>query len=419
MDLSSVVSPYFDAHVYDALEEIGGLFNLRMSRVHQRLTLFSSIDDIDRRIEKKLDYLHMQIDAVKEYSFELYDQLDSSDIGDTSESFAIAIILYTSDDQRWIENITNRFLLNQECRHGLAFGLAWLPWNSTRFLIQTFFLSDDPLHQWLAARVCRLKNQYPRTLVRKNLHANLTFDNAELAEQLIHMVGENKDAALVPILLEGITFEESHIQSAAHRSLLLLDNRKNLDAAITCSLEGNELFQQLSTLVISRLPFVEAKNYLSRAFNKSELAIDLKIEAIANFGEPSTIAWLLKTYSQPSLFPWIGLAFFQITGLDISDYTLGDSTIDEEVDEVSELNFYDRDHSLPIPDTKKLLDLWLNIHRGFQIGRRYFLGTTLNADGSIPNQERYFSLNLYRQKTALSEAIFHSSSSLKNSYYFK
>ena len=387
------IAIHFEDQAESQFDELATAFALRQSKTRERLANLNELPYIDRRIDTSIGYLSLHQPLIEE----LTDNLIEQDNGLESEAFAAAVLAFSSDNRQWIERAVNGLLANDQCRHGVAFALAWLPREISTPWLQAFMRSKDLQHKWLAARSCNLLGLYPGDLLRKLLAREDCREHLPLYTELLSLVGYLKAADLLPALLQASEHDNAQIKTAALRSRLLLGDNGAVKPAVEQSLQDNDSFVALSDWLIRGMPVADARYYLSRAMQQAEIGMASKTLAIAGHGDPALLSWLLNHVQEAALMPWLGLAFYHLTGVALADQTglvITDSeTLDKLlVDDKPAETGLEEDLSLPFPDRDTLLQRWQTLGRAFSEGTRYFLGQPIQ-----PSEQWYASLRPNRQ----------------------
>lgn len=399
---------YFDHQAVSVFDEVASLFNLRQVRSRQLLTARPEVLSLDARIRAMLKYLVLQKHAVQALTVELIEQVEQQDIGYEADAFTAALAAFSSEDRKWIAQVTNRLLPHEECRQGLAYALAWLPSSLSHNWIAAFLDSKDLGHKWLAARVCSLRNVFPRKKIAALLQRQDCQHDDNLLAQLLFLTGQMKATEALPTVIDATTSQNRAVQCNAFWAALLTgatSEPRIKSEILPFSLTSNEAFHQLSPWLIAAMSFTESQQYLSVVMRENTLAMDVKIKAIAAHGDPAVVSWLLHNIRQPGLQPWLGLAFFQISGVDIAPYSMK-SPVDFEDEEETDALFLDQDNSLPYPDREQLATLWQRIGSGYSARQRLFLGRPVNPQSPTAWREKYEALHLVQKTIAVQQAVF-------------
>jgi len=394
---------YFDHHAMNQMDQITSDYNLRQARMKEALAREQDIHALDISIRNSVTYLHKMKGVVPLLVEELIIRSQEDDLCMDADAFMAALLVFEQGDPKRIEPVINEFGPKMSCREGVAVALAWLPLEITRPWLKAFLNSKDLTHKWLACRAFSLMRVYPSNSIRKLAMREDCQKNPDLFAAILYLAGQVRDTKLLP-LCKDISEQSEHPQQAtAWWSRLLLEQPTATSRAdaINFALQNNEHFHVLSNWLVRLCPWAEAKAFLAEANKNKDLSTDLVIHAMAMYGDPAIISWLLATTSDPALMRWLGLVFVHITGLNITPYRVSEEP-DYETDDL----YLDEDYSLPLTHREKLIEIWAQAQKGFSVDRPYFLGKPQQNTVPVPNPN-IASLGFVRHYCAVANTLLN------------
>jgi len=317
--LEQQVGVFFDDQAIDSLDELATLYNLRVSRTQQLLLETKEVHDIDTRVRRMGVYLQRHNAQLKAFTQECIEQDTPLDAGDV---FSHAMVAFNSQDATWIAKLVTHYKDDPHARDGIVYALFYLPWGVASQWVADFLRSKEMAHKWLGVKACRLRNVYPGKLIRSLINRDDCQADVALYEQLLLLIGQMHDKSAASLVFNALEHDDESIKTAAYTASLMHNNKHVVSGAITHSLTTNAAFHALSPWIILGNTSAFANPYLSQVMAQTHIDYDLKIRAIGHHGDPATLAWLIKNTQADHLQPWVGLVFTQITGLDITAYSL-------------------------------------------------------------------------------------------------
>jgi len=199
-------------------------------------------------------------------------------------------------------------------------------------------------------------------------------------------VGELKRQDLAPILTQAQNHEDPSVVFWACRSSLLLGDSQVLQRLLPYIMQTGSL-QTAAIEIAFRYPQnTHARQWLDKLACAPE-QIRSAIKALAALGDPHGIDWLLEQMTMPEHAKIAGEAFSTITGVDLKQIQLIDTTNTEEdaIDEDEDIDdalllARDEDQYLPVPHVEKVNQHWQQIRQRFTAEQRYFLGQPVATD---------------------------------------
>lgn len=302
------------------------------------------------------------------------------------EAFILAMLAFSSGNSRKTEAAIDVGMENPATFGGLLSALGWLPFDKIYAWLQHWLSSQNLAHRHLAIATCSIRRINPHE------HLNVLFDDERSREYLplycrmLRLVGELKRQDLAPILTQAQAHEDPSVVFWACRSSLLLGDAQVLHSLTPYIMQTGPL-QMAAIEIAFRHPHnIHARQWLDKlacAPGQTRSAI----KALAALGDPHGIDWLLEQMTIPEHAKIAGEAFSTITGVDLKQGQLIDTTNteeengeeDEDVDDAL-LLARDEDQYLPVPHVEKVNQYWQQLRQQFTVEQRYFLGQPVATD---------------------------------------
>jgi uncharacterized protein (TIGR02270 family) len=249
--------------------------------------------------------------------------------------------------------------------------------------IKKLLSSKDLQHKYLSLRTCELLNHYPREALNRLINRDDCRKHTPLYKTLLSLLGRSRPEQNLIVLYAATSHEDQDIRDAACQACLLSGDTRALDMAMHRSLESNEAFQIFAPLIVRSEVSQARQAWFTQALKKEEIALELRILAVGDYGDSRGVPWLIHYMENPTYAPFAAYAFRQITGLDLRKQKL------VKADEASRFprvehtgsdgdgpdeTFLEEDNSLQFPDGDRLQQLWSEYRKHFIPGQRYVLG---------------------------------------------
>lgn len=389
-----------------AFDEAALLYHQRRHKCARRFGVIKDVADVDQRLQYNLDHLRYFRDAAKFLCEERYD------LGDEADAFVATHLSFQFDDSAWIQQVFAAYLQHEHTRQALAEALAWMPWSVSGPWIKRFLSSKDLQHKALALRVCSQVNQFPREMLDKFMQREDCLAHPQLLPALLRVIGQTKNRSYLKQIYQACENDDSTIRNAGCQAGLLMADTHALNIAMKASLASNEHFQLLGPLILRAQSIEASQAWFTQVLNSKDLALELKILAVGDYGDPRGIPWLIKHMDHAQAAPFAAWAFRQITGADLVKHKL--IKTDEELaqlklsqSEIAGENegdsqaFLNEDNSLLFPDRTHMHAFWSAYNKHFIPGQRYVLGRQ-----HMPTDLRYLEyLNSLRLATNMGDRM--------------
>ena len=360
-------------HIYQRyVDEAAFLWVLRDIALHQPHYSVDDLRELEERIRRQLNGI---MTAPEDAWLECEEALV---IGEAGEIFTAAVTAFRCGHGDKINKVVEFLANGEEVVAGFSSALDFLPDQLCHKWIKKFFTSKDLLHNRVALEACLLRGEDPAGYLNKIVAREASRADIPLFASCLKVMGQFKRSDLCEIIDEATKAEDPAICFNALRTQILIGNHNQLKKLATYVMEGGEYQYEAIQLAFRLLPPIEARQWIS-ALVANENNLKSAVMAMAVFGDPQVINWLLAQMEQPELAKVTAEAFATITGLDLDSEGLSQDEPEMEIEfDEEEFIALDEDEHLPYPNIDALRQWWLTHGSCFVVGTRYFLGQEVN-----------------------------------------
>ncbi len=378
-----------EQHINDAIF----LWLLRSLAVTQPQHGCANIKKLEHRINSHLKGLAVTPEVAWDLTWQ------AAEFQEGGEAFILAMLAFSDGNHQKTEAAINFGMENPATFSGLLSALGWLPFDKIFAWLKHGLSGQNLTHQHLAIATCSIRRINPHEHLNTLLDDGRSREYLPLYCRMLRLVGELKRQDLAPILTQAQNHEDPSVVFWACRSSLLLGDAQVLQRLLPYIMQTGSL-QTAAIEIVFRYPHnTHAQQWLDKlACTPGQIRSAIK--ALAALGDPHGIDWLLEQMTMPTHAKIAGEAFSTITGVDLKQTQLIDTTNTKEDDidgngdiDDALLLAQDEDQYLPMPHVEKVKQHWQQIRQQFTAEPRYFLGrpvtTNLLKQTFLQGQQRH------------------------------
>lgn len=342
------------------------LWSQRRSAVHAPHFTLDQLARLDERLLAHLAGLQVAAGAGWQAALEA--------LG-TGEPGAVFTAGYVAFSRRDLDGMRHTLALATADEHysaALLDALAWIPRDQIEWSLQRLLSSQITQHRWLACAAFSAHRAHHATTLERLLN---DADPLVRARSL-RAVGENKLTAFQPVLAAALRDDDVFCRFWAAWSLALMGDAAAARRAFDVGYLHPEL-TKYSIEVAMRCAEPAWSRDTIRLLAADSATRREAIQAVAAFGDPVTLPWVIELCADAQHAATAGAALSTITGADLPLLDL-DTDKPEAAPEAPP-----EDENLPWPDPARINTWWHTQSHRFAAGQRYLGGEPISSAGAV------------------------------------
>jgi len=293
----------------------------------------------------------------------------------TGEPGAVFTAGYVAFSRRDLDGMRHTLALAQaddQYSAALLDALAWLPLDQIDWSVQRLLISQTTQHRWLACAALSAHRAHHAATLEK-----LVSDADPMVRaRALRAVGENKLTQFQSALSGALRDDDVSCRFWAAWSLALMGNTSAARSAFDAGYLRPELTRDAIEVAMRCAEPAWSRDTI-RVLAADSATRREAIQAVAAFGDPITLPWVIELCADAQHAATAGAALSTITGADLELLDL-DTDRPESAPEGHE-----DDENLPWPDAARINTWWLAQSNRFASGQRYLGGEPISSAGAV------------------------------------
>jgi uncharacterized protein (TIGR02270 family) len=298
--------------------------------------------------------------------------LDVLATGGAGAVFTAGYIAFARRDLDGMRHTLALAMVDDKYSEALLDALAWIPFDQIEWSLQRLLRAQLAQHRWLACAALSAHRAHHAS----TLETLLRDADPLVRARALRAAGENKLAQFQPALTAALGDDDALCRFWAAWSLALMGDAVAARDAFDFGYLLPGLAKDAIEVAMRCGEAAWSRNTI-RLLAADSATRREAIEAVAAFGDPITLPWVIELCGDWHHAAIAGAAVSTITGVDLQLLDL-DTDRPEDAPECAE-----EDEDLPWPDFARIRAWWSVETRRFAAGQRYLGGEPISAAGAV------------------------------------